>query len=149
MGGNFPKKQSTIIKISFRSNTKNLSLNSTIPVDKFTVEIFYRFRIFELSIIWTLHPQSQLEPPTNFKNLLKVFFTVASLWWLPWLQLLHQWNLQIYFETLWFCEIEKTWLQNPSCIKPSVSLSKKPSNRWLMMSFKYRFKRISIQASNE
>ena len=57
-----------------------------------------------------------MEPPTDFKNLLKVFLTVASLWWLLWLQLLHQWNLQIYFEILWFGEIEKTWLQNPSCI---------------------------------
>ena len=63
-----------------------------------------------------LHPQSQLEPPTDFKNLLKVFFTVASLWWLLWLQLFHSSKFQIYFETLWFGEIEKTWVQNPSCI---------------------------------
>ena len=33
LGGNLPKKLSTIIKRSFTSNTKLLSLNSTIPVD--------------------------------------------------------------------------------------------------------------------
>jgi len=66
-------------------------------VDELTAEIFYCFRTFQLFNIWTLHPQSQLEPLTDFKNLLKVFLTVASLWWLLWLQLLHQWNLQIYF----------------------------------------------------
>ena len=32
--GNLPKKQSTIIKRCFRSNTKNFVPNSTIPVDK-------------------------------------------------------------------------------------------------------------------
>ena len=46
--GNLPKKQSTIIKKSFRSSTKLLSLNSTIPVDKLTVETFYRFRTSEV-----------------------------------------------------------------------------------------------------
>ena len=116
LGGNLPKKQSSIVKRSFRFSTKPLSLNSTNPVDKLTVETFYRFKTSELSNIWMLYPQSQLEPPTNFKNLLKVFLSVASLWWLLWLQLLHQWNLQIYFETFWFGEIEKTWLQNPSHI---------------------------------
>ena len=106
---NFPKKQSTIIKRSLRSSTKPLSLDFTIPVDELTTKTFYRFRTFELFDIWTLYPQSQMEPPTNFKNLLKVFFIIASLWWLLWLQLLHQWNLHIYFETLWFGEIEKTY----------------------------------------
>ena len=46
--GNHPEKQSTIIKRSFRSSTKPLSLDSTIPVDKLMVETFYRFRTFEL-----------------------------------------------------------------------------------------------------
>ena len=45
-------------------------------------------------------------------------------------------------------ELEKTWLQNPSHIIVSLSL-KKLSNKWLMMSFKYRFKHISILASNK
>ena len=31
--GNLPEKQSTIVKRSFRSSTKPLSLDSTIPVD--------------------------------------------------------------------------------------------------------------------
>ena len=48
LGGNLPKKQSTIIKRSFRSSTKPLSLYSTIPVDKLTAETFRRFRTSEL-----------------------------------------------------------------------------------------------------
>ena len=48
LGGNFPKKQFTIIKRSFRSSTKHLSLNSTIPVDKLTAETFYCFRTSKL-----------------------------------------------------------------------------------------------------
>ena len=42
LGGNFPEKQSTIVKRSFRSNTKPLSLDSTIPIDELTAETFYR-----------------------------------------------------------------------------------------------------------
>ena len=48
LGGNLPEKQSTIEKRSFRYSTKLLSLDSTIPVDEFTAEIFYRFRTSEL-----------------------------------------------------------------------------------------------------
>ena len=48
LGGNLPEKQSTIVKRSFRSSTKPLSLDSTIPVDELTAETFYRFRISEL-----------------------------------------------------------------------------------------------------
>ena len=48
LGGNLPKKQFTIVKRSFRSSTKPLSLNSTIPVDELTAETFYRFRTSEL-----------------------------------------------------------------------------------------------------
>ena len=44
LGGNLSKKQSTIIKRNFRSSTKHLSLDSTIPVDELTVETFYHFR---------------------------------------------------------------------------------------------------------
>ena len=47
-GGNLPKKQSTIVKRSFRSCTKPLSLDSTIPVDELTTETFYHFRTSEL-----------------------------------------------------------------------------------------------------
>ena len=50
-GGYLPKKQSTIIKRSFRSSTKPLSLNSTIPVDELTAATFYLFRTSELSNI--------------------------------------------------------------------------------------------------
>ena len=46
--GSLPKKQSTIVKRSFRSSTKPLSLDSTIPVDELTAETFYRFRTSKL-----------------------------------------------------------------------------------------------------
>ena len=48
-----PEKQSTIIKRSFRSNAKPLSLDSTIFIDKLTVKIFHRFRTSEFFNIWT------------------------------------------------------------------------------------------------
>ena len=48
LGGNLPEKQSTIVKRSFRSSTKLLFLDSTIPVDELTVETFYCFRTSEL-----------------------------------------------------------------------------------------------------
>ena len=46
--GNLPKKKSTIIKRSFRSSTKPLSLDSTIPVNELTIEAFYRFKTSKL-----------------------------------------------------------------------------------------------------
>ena len=46
--GNSPKKQSTIVKRSFRFSTKLLSLDFTILIDELTAETLYRFRIFEL-----------------------------------------------------------------------------------------------------
>ena len=48
LGGNLLEKHSTIVKRSFRTSTKPLSLNSTIPVDKLTAEPFYNFRTSEL-----------------------------------------------------------------------------------------------------
>ena len=47
-GGNLPKKQSTIVKRSFRPSTKLLSLYSTILVDELTVETIYHFRTSKL-----------------------------------------------------------------------------------------------------
>ena len=52
LGGNLPEKKFTIVKRSFRSSTKPLSLDSTVPVDELTAETFYRFRTFELFNIW-------------------------------------------------------------------------------------------------
>ena len=46
--GNLPEKQSTIVKRSFRSSTKPLSLDSTILVDELIIETFYCFRTSEL-----------------------------------------------------------------------------------------------------
>ena len=48
LGGNLPKRQSIIVKRSFRSSTKPLSLDSTIPVDELTAETFYRFKTSKL-----------------------------------------------------------------------------------------------------
>ena len=48
LGGSLPKKQSIIIKRSFRSSTKLLSLDSTIPVDELTTKTFYCFRTSKL-----------------------------------------------------------------------------------------------------
>ena len=48
LGGNLPEKQFTIVKKSFRSSTKPLSLDSTIPVDELTAETFYHFRTSKL-----------------------------------------------------------------------------------------------------
>ena len=48
LGGNLPEKKSTIVKRSFRSSTKPLSLDSTIPLDKLTAETLYRFKTSEL-----------------------------------------------------------------------------------------------------
>ena len=48
LGVNLSEKQSTLEKKSFRSSTKPLSLDSTIPLDELTVETFYRFRTSEL-----------------------------------------------------------------------------------------------------
>ena len=53
LGGNLPEKQSTIVKRSFRSSTKLLSLDFTIPVNELTAETFYRFRTSKLFNIWT------------------------------------------------------------------------------------------------
>ena len=40
LGGNLPKKKFTIVKRSFRSSTKPLSLDSTIPIKELTTENF-------------------------------------------------------------------------------------------------------------
>ena len=48
LGGNLPEKQFTTVKKSFRSSTKPLSLDSTISVNEFTAETFYRFKTSEL-----------------------------------------------------------------------------------------------------
>ena len=45
--GNLSKNQFTIIKRSFKSSTKSLSLDSTIPIDELTVKTFYRFKTSE------------------------------------------------------------------------------------------------------
>ena len=92
---NLPEKQFTIVKRSFKFSIKPLSLDSTIPVDELTAEIFYRFRTFELFNIWT--PTFCTDPST--------WLTPAT-WRCYWLQSssLHQ---------QWISR--STWLQNPRC----------------------------------
>ena len=48
LGRNLSEKQFTIVKRIFRYSTKHLSIDSTIPVDEFTVETFYRLKTSEL-----------------------------------------------------------------------------------------------------
>ena len=48
LGENIPEKQFTIVKRSFRSSIKLLSLDSTIPIDELIAETFYRFRTSKL-----------------------------------------------------------------------------------------------------
>ena len=48
LGENLPKKQFTIVKRSFRSSIKLLSLESTIPIDELIAKTFYRFRTSKL-----------------------------------------------------------------------------------------------------
>ena len=58
LGGNLLKKQFTIVKRSFRSSTKPLSLDSTILVDELIAKTFYRFRtskLFNISMSPFLH----------------------------------------------------------------------------------------------
>ena len=52
LGGNLPENKSTMVKRSFRSSTKPLSQDFTIPVDELIAETFYRFRTSELFHIW-------------------------------------------------------------------------------------------------
>ena len=51
--GNLSEKQSTIVKRSFKSSTKHLSLDFIIPVDELTAETFYHFKTSKLFNIWT------------------------------------------------------------------------------------------------
>ena len=48
LGENLLEKQFTIVKRNFRSSTKHLSLDSTIPIDELTAETFYHFRTSKL-----------------------------------------------------------------------------------------------------
>ena len=48
LGKNLLEKQFTIVKRSFKSSTKSLSLDSTIPVDELTAKTVYHFRISKL-----------------------------------------------------------------------------------------------------
>ena len=55
LGGNLPEKQSTIVKRSFTSNTKHLSLNFTIPSMNSQQKPFTAFEPLNSSI-YERHP---------------------------------------------------------------------------------------------
>ena len=102
--GNIPKNQFTIVKRSFKSSTKLLSLDSTIPVDKFTTETFYRFRTSELFNIWTLSFLHESQYVTNQ-------WCMAPSTWLT-----HQLEEDVGCKVLHFINkwrSRSTWLQNP------------------------------------
>ena len=48
LGENLLEKQFTLVKRSFRSSTKPLSTDSTIPVDEIIAKIFYHFKTSKL-----------------------------------------------------------------------------------------------------
>ena len=81
--GNFPEKQSTIVKRSFRSSTKPFSLESTIPVNELTTETFYCFRTSELFNIWTppflLHRSQYVTNSPTWRKLLAAKFFTSSI----------------------------------------------------------------------
>ena len=116
LGGNLPEKQSTIIKRSFRSNTKPLSLDSTIFVDELTIKTFYCFRTSELFNIWTppfLHGSQYV---TNQMMHGSQYVTNTPTWEGCWLQsssLHQQWRSR------------STWLKNPTVYKHSNFLNRK------------------------
>ena len=110
LGGNLPKKQFTIIKKSFRSSTKLLSIDSTILIDKLTAKTFYRCRTSKLFNIWTLPFLHGSQYVTKQRC------TAPSTWlthqleedcWLQSSSLHQQWRLR------------STWLQNPKAQRRS------------------------------
>ena len=80
--GNLPKKQSTIVKRSFRSSTKLLSLDSTISVNELTAEIFYHLKTSKLFNIWMppflLHGSQYMTNSPTWRILLAAKFFTSS-----------------------------------------------------------------------
>ena len=108
LGGNLPEKKSTIVKRSFRSSTKLLSLDSTIPIDELTSETFYRFRTFELFNIWTLpFFRHESQYVTNFFARIPVRDSLTNL----------KKMLVAKFFTSQQWRSRSTWLQNPKAHK--------------------------------
>ena len=93
LGRNLLEKQSTIVKRSFKSSTKPLSLDSIIPIDELTAKTFYRFKTSELLNIWM--------PPFLHKS---QYVTNSPTWKRCWLQsssLHQQWRSRsTWFQTL-------------------------------------------------
>ena len=92
--GNLPEKHFTIVKWSFRSSTKPLSLDSIIPVDELTAKTSYRFRTSELFNIWT--PSFCCTDPSSWH-----IHQFEEDCWLQSSSLHQQWKSR------------STWLQNP------------------------------------
>ena len=97
LGGNLPEKKFTIVKRSFRSSTKPLFLDFTIPIDELIAETFYRFRTSELFNIWT--------PPFCTNHSTWLTHQLQEDCWLQSSSLHQQWRSR------------STWLQNPKMQK--------------------------------
>ena len=87
---------------------------------------------------WMTHPQSQSEPPIDSEDFLKVFFTVTILWWLLWLQLLHQTNFIFTLKIFGMVKLRELGYENPShtnrvFLSLSLSLSLSPPVKGLLI----------------
>ena len=108
LGRNLPEKQFTIVKRSFTSSTKPLSLDFTILVDELIVETFYRFRTSELFNIWTPPFLHRSQYVTNH------WCTALSTW------LTHQLEEEVGCKSSSLHQqwrSKSTWLQNPKAQK--------------------------------
>ena len=110
LGGNLPEKQFTIVKRSFRSSTKPLSLESTIPIDELTAETFYRFRTSELFNIW-MSPFWYTNPSTWLTPLHESqYVTHSPIWGRRILEEEEFWLQSSSLRQQW--KSRSTWLQN-------------------------------------
>ena len=99
LGWNLSEKRFTIVKRSFISSTKTLSLDSAILVDELTTETFYRFRISKFFNIWM--------PPFCLDPIMWLTHQLEEDFWLQNSSLHQQWRLR------------STWLQNPKAQRHS------------------------------
>ena len=94
LGRNLPENQFTIVKRSFRSSTKPLSLDSTIPIDELIAKTFYRFRTSEFFNIWMTPFLHESQYVTN------QWYTASSMW------LTHQLEKDVGCKVLYFINNE-------------------------------------------
>ena len=115
LGGNLPEKQSTIIKRSFRSSTKPLSLDSTILIDELIAETFYRFKTSELFNIWKRSLRSSTKLLSLDSTIPVDELTVETFYYFRTSKLFNIWMLPFLFG---FQYVTKQW-----CIALSMWLT--------------------------